>query len=273
MSSHLPLLPFINHCSLSFSIHTSSFQFLKNPSPLKFALPQARQWRRQEELILSGRGYARAPLPLSGPPLQAPDLPSPPPLQSAPPLPPPPPLPPQPAPALTCLLYAPLLPLLPLPQLLYRALLLVMLRVPPLWPMPKGDIIPGLGPLHPLLRIPIQPEGPHRPRRPGLHAQGSHPLRDPGRHPLHLIRVLPEPQTYLRHPSLGGPTSLATPSLGMLTAEGDISMERFTTISQHLPWTRSSETPCSLCSDTIWSRSWCRVSSIILGSSSSSIIR
>ena len=79
--------------------------------------------------------------------------------------------------------------------------------------------IPGLGPLHPLLRIPGQP---------GLQAQGSHPLRDPGRHPLHLIGVFPEPQTYLQHPSSGGLTSLATPSRGILAAKGVISMERFT---------------------------------------------
>ena len=89
----------------------------------------------------------------------------------------------------------------PLPHMLYRAQLLVMLRVPPLWPLLRGDIIPGLGLLHPLLRIPDQPGGPHRPRGLGLQAQGSHLLRDPGCHPLHLIRVLPEPQTYLRHPS------------------------------------------------------------------------
>ena len=73
----------------------------------------------------------QGPLPLLGPPLQAPAL-------------PPPPLPPQPAPALACLLHAPLLSLLPLPHLLYKTLLLVMLRVPPLWPLPRGDIIPGL---------------------------------------------------------------------------------------------------------------------------------
>ena len=72
MSSHLPLLPYINPCFLSFSFHTSSFQFLKNPSPLKFALPQAQQWRRLEELIPSSRGCARAPLPLPRPPLQEP---------------------------------------------------------------------------------------------------------------------------------------------------------------------------------------------------------
>ena len=36
-------------------------------------------------------------------------------------------------------------------------------------------------------------------------------------------------------------------------------------ISRHFPQTRGSETPCSSCSDTIYSHSWCRVSSIILG--------
>ena len=35
----------------------------------------------------------------------------------------------------------------------------------------------------------------------------------------------------------------------MLTAGGEISMERFTTISWHLPRTRDSKTPCSSCSE------------------------
>ena len=160
----------------------------------------------------------------------------------------------------------PLLPLLTLPHLLYRApLLLVMLRVPPLWPLPRGDIILGLGPLHPRLRIPSQPGGPHRPRGPEHQAQGSRLLRDPGCHHLHLIRVLPEPQIYLQHPSSGDLTSHTTPSQGMLAAGREISMERFTTISRHFPRTRGSESPCPSCSDTIWSHSWCRVSSFILG--------
>ena len=93
-----------------------------------------------------------------------------------------------------------------------RPLLLVMLRVPPLWPLPRGEIILGSGPLHPGLRIPGQPRGPHQPREPGHQAKGSHLLRDLGRHPLHLIRVLPELQIYLRHPSSGGLTSPVTPS-------------------------------------------------------------
>ena len=152
-------------------------------------------------------------------------------------------------------------------------LLLVMLRVPPLWPLPKGDIILGLGPLLPLLHIPGQPEWPHRPRRPGIPAQGSHLHRDTGHRPLHLIRVLPEPQTYLRGPSSGDLTSPATPSQGMLAAGIDISMGRCITISRYLPRIRGSETPCSSYSNTIWSHSWCRVSTIILESSSSSIIR
>ena len=199
-------------------------------------------------------------LPLSGPPLQAPPpLPPPPPLSQLPPL------PPQPAPALACLLRAYLLPLLPLPLLLYRALLLLMLRVPPLLPLHRGDIILRLAPLHRLLRIPSQPGGPHHPRGLGLQAQRSHPLRDPGRHLHHLIRVLPEPQTYLRHPSSGGLTSPATPSQGRLTTEGEISIGRCTTISQHFQQTQSSETPCSSCSDIIWSHSWCCFDSTILG--------
>ena len=156
--------------------------------------------------------------------------------------------------------------------LLYRALLLLMLRVPPLWPLPIGDIIPGLAPLHPLLHIPGQPGGPHRSTRLGHQVYGSHPLRDSGRHPHHLIRVLPELQTYLRHPSSGGLTSPTTLSRGMLTIGGEISMGRCTMIFRHLQQTRGSETPYSSFRD-IWSRSWCRVDSIILSWSSSSFIR
>ena len=48
-----------------------------------------------------------------------------------------------------------------------------------------------VGPYHQLLHISDQPEGPHRPRGPGHQAQGSRLHRDPGRRPLHLIRVLP----------------------------------------------------------------------------------
>ena len=159
---------------------------------------------RREELTLSGRECARAPLPLPSVPLP---------------------------PTLVCLLRAPLLPLLPLP------LLLVMLRVPPLWPLPRKDIILGLGPLHQLLQLPGQPEGPHRPRRLEHQAQGSRLLRDPGRHPLHRIRVILELQIYLQHPSSGGLTSPATPSRGMLGTGIEISMERCTTISLHFPRT------------------------------------
>ena len=82
-----------------------------------------------------------------------------------------------------------------------------------------------------------QPEGPHRLRGPELQAQGSHLHRDPRRRPIHLIRVFPEPWTYLRGPSSGGLTSRATPSRGMLAARIDISMGRCTTISPHLPRT------------------------------------
>ena len=161
-----------------------------------------------------------------------------------------------------CLLCAPLLPLL-----------LVMLRVPPLWPLHRGDIILEFGPYHQLLHIPGQPEGLHIPRGPGLLAQGSHLRQDPGRRPLHLIRVFPEPQTCLRGPSSGNLTSPATPSWGMLAAGIEIFMGRCTMISRRLLRTRGSETPCSSNSDTIRSHLWCRVSSIILGSSPSSIIR
>ena len=133
---------------------------------------------RQEELTLSGRRCARALIPLPPTPLSSAPL-----LLSAPqppaPLLPPAPLPLQQAPALACLLCT--------------HLMLVMLRVSPLYPLPRGDIILGLGPLHQCLRIPGQPGGPHQPRGPGLQAHGSHLLRDPGNHPLHLIRVLLEP--------------------------------------------------------------------------------
>ena len=103
-------------------------------------------------------------------------------------------LPPAPLPALPALALLPLLPLLPLLSL---PLLLVMLRVPPLWPLPRGDIILDFGPHHQLLHIPDHPGGPHRPRGPGHQAQGSHLDRDPEPRPLYLIRVLSEPQTCL----------------------------------------------------------------------------
>ena len=76
---------------------------------------------------------------------------------------------------------------------------------------------------------------------------------------------IPELQIYLRYPSSGGLTSPATLSRGMLAAGIEISMRRCTTISRHFSRTQGSETPCSSCSDTIWSHSWCRVSSVILG--------
>ena len=93
------------------------------------------------------------------------------------------------------------------------------------------------------------------PRGPGLQALGSRPLRELGRHPYRLIRVFLEPQTYPLHPLSGGLTFIASPSRGMLTAAGEIYLGRFTMISRHLPRTRSSETPCSSCRDTIYSRS------------------
>ena len=177
------------------------------------------------------------------------------------------PLPPKQAPALVCLLCAPLLPLLPLP------LLLVILRVPPLWPLHRGGIILELGPHHQLLHIPGQPKGPHLPRGPGLQAQRNHLRRDLGRRPPHLIRVLTEPQTYLRGPSSGDLTSPTTPFRGMLAAGIEIFMGKCIMISRPFPWTRDSKTLCSSYNDTIWNHSWCRISSIILGSSPSSIIR
>ena len=93
------------------------------------------------------------------------------------------------------------------------------------------------------------------PKRAGLQAQGSIPPRDPEPHPHNLIRALLEPQTHPLHPLSGSPTSIAAPSQGMLTAVGEIYMGMFNTISRHFPRPRSSETPCSSCRDTIWSRS------------------
>ena len=140
-------------------------------------------------------------------------------------------------------------------------------------PCPEEISYPGRALLHPLLHIIGHPGEPHQPRGPGLQAQESHPIRNPGRHPLHLIRVLPEPQIYLRHPSSGDLTSPTTPSRGMFAAGGEISMERFTTTSQHIPQTQASRLHAPCAAIPSWSRSWCRYSSIILGSSSSSIIR
>ena len=264
-SSHLP--PFLNPCSISFSTHKSFFQFLKNLISSIAAFLQVRKWRRRDKLTISGRGCSRAPLPLlPAPPLLPPASLLPPAPLPLVPLPPAPLLPSQ-APVLECLLRGPLLPLLSLP------ILLVMLRVPPLWPLPRGDIILELGPHHQLLHIPCQPSGPHRPRGFEHQAQGSHLHRDPGHHPLHFIRVLPELQTYLQGPSSGDLTSPVTLSWGMLAAGTEISMRRCTMISRHFPRTQGFETPCSSYNDTIWSHSWCHVSSIILGSSSSSIIQ
>ena len=212
------LNPYLNPIFPSVSFHISSFQFLNFHSPLKFAHLQAPQWRILEGLIPTGRGCTRAPLPLQ---------PTPPPLEQPPPL--------APAPLLSA--PPPLqLSLLPsLLQLMSRALPLLLLRAPPLWPLPRGDIIPELAPLRLLHRIPGQPGGPHSLRGPGLQAQGSHPLRDPERHPHRLIRALPEHQTYPLHPSLGGLTSLAAPSRGIFPEKGEISTGRFTTIFRHLP--------------------------------------
>ena len=147
-------------------------------------------------------------------------------------------------------------PPLPLPLLPCRAvLLLVVVWALPLWPLPRGDIIHWLAPLLLLHRIPCQPGGPHCPRGPGLQAQGSRPPREPECHPNRLIKALLEPRTYPLHPLSGGLTSITAPSRGILTTMREICTGRFTTISRHLPRTRSSENPCSLCRDTTWSRS------------------
>ena len=55
-----------------------------------------------------------------------------------------------------------------------------MLGVPPLWPLPRGDIILESGPHHQLLRILDRSEGAHRPRGPRYQAQGSRHHRDLG---------------------------------------------------------------------------------------------
>ena len=93
-------------------------------------------------------------------------------------------------------------------SLLPQPLLLVMLGVPPLWPLPRGDIILESGPHHQILHILDRPERPHRPRGPGYQAQGSRHHRDLGPCPLHLIRVLLEPQTCPRGPSSAALLSL-----------------------------------------------------------------
>ena len=131
------------------------------------------------------------------------------------------------------------------------------LSSPPLAPLvwlilPRGDIIPGLAPPRLIHHIPGQPRGPGHLRGLGPQAQGSRPPQDPERHPHRLIRALLEPRTYPLHPLSGDPTSIVAPSRGMLTAVQEIYTGRFTTISRHLLKTRSSETPCSLCSDTTW---------------------
>ena len=60
--------------------------------------------------------------------------------------------------------------------------------------------------------------------------QGSHHHLDPRPRPLHLIRVLPEPQTYLRGPSSDDLTSLTTPFREMLVAGIEIFMGRCTNL-------------------------------------------
>ena len=100
-----------------------------------------------------------------------------------------PPLPLPPAPA-----QLPLPPscpqLLPPPPRLQPLLLLpltaVLLWVPPLQPLPRGDTTLGLAPLHSLCHILGHPGGPHRLRGPGPRAQGSPPapgFRNHSRHP------------------------------------------------------------------------------------------
>ena len=108
-----------------------------------------------------------------------------------------------------------------------------MFWVPPLWPLPRGDIILGLAPFLLLHNIPGQLGGPHHPRGPEIQAQGSRPLRDLRRCPHRLIRALLEARTYPLHPLSGGITSIAAPSRGILTAVREICTGRFTMISWH----------------------------------------
>ena len=128
-----------------------------------------------------------------------------------------------------------------------------MLRVPPLWPLPRGDIILESSQHHQLLRTLDQLGGPHRPRGPGHQAQGSHHHQDLGPRLLHLIGVLPEPQTCPRVPSSDGLTSPTTPYRGMLAVGTEIIMGSCTMISRPLLQTRGFEIPCSSYNDTIWS--------------------
>ena len=101
---------------------------------------------------------------------------------------------------------------------------------------------------------------PKRVRTSGPGESSTSRPRAPPSSPYQGIAGAPDPLHLLS----GGLTSLAASSRGMLTA-GEISTRRFTTISRHLPSTRSSETPCSSSRDTIWSHSWRRVDTIILG--------
>ena len=146
-------------------------------------------------------------------------------------------------------------PLFPLPLLSSKAVLLLPPWALPLWPLPRGGITLGLAPLHHLHHIRGQLGGPRHPRGPGLQAQGSRPPRDLGRHPHRLIRASLGPRTYPLHPLSGELTSITALFRGMSTTVREICTGRFTTISRHLPRTRSSETPCPSCRDTTWSRS------------------
>ena len=173
MSSHLPLLPFINPCSLSFSIHTSSFQFLKNPT-LSSCSPSSPTMAKTRGAHSYRPQVRQGPTPPTGPSTPGPSSASGPTSAAAGA-----PLPPQLAPALAWLLHCPFVAAASPAPAAVQSPAAGDAKGSPLWPLPRGDIIPGLAPLHLLLRIPGQPRGPHSPRGPGLQAQGSHPLPDP----------------------------------------------------------------------------------------------
>ena len=108
-----------------------------------------------------------------------------------------------------------------------------------------------VGPTPPASSHPRPTWRPDQPRGPGHQAEGSHHHRDLGPHPLHLIRVFPEPQTCPWGPSSGVLTSPATPSRGMSAAGIETIMGSCTMISRPLPRTWDFESPCSSYSDTI----------------------
>ena len=178
MSSHLPPNSYINPFFLHFSFHSSPSQFLKTPYPSQICYPLSPTMAKTRGPHSFRPRVRRSSTPPAGTSTQGAAGHS---TVVALPL----PLPPLPQ-----LLRAPQSPPPPLLQLPSRVLPLLMLRAPPLWLLPKGDITPGLVPLRLLHHIPSQPRGHHNPRGPELQAPGSRLPRDPERHPHHLIREM-----------------------------------------------------------------------------------